>query len=55
MVQEAGICVKLLPVPISIRGGWHPDAHRALCSMATAIAPRGMSTCSSAKSKSILF
>ena len=34
-------------------GGWHPDAHRALCSVATAIAARGISTFSSAKS--ILF
>ena len=39
--------------PISTLGGWHPDAHRALCSVATAIAAREMSTFSSAKS--ILF
>ena len=53
MVQEAGRSMQLLPVPISTLGGWHPDAHRALCSVATAIAARGMSTFSSAKS--ILF
>ena len=53
MVHEAGRSVQLLPVPISTLGGWHPDAHRALCSVAIAIAARGMSTFSSAKG--ILF
>ena len=53
MVHEAGKSVQLFPVPISTRGGWHPDARRALCSVATAIAARGMSTFCSAKS--ILF
>ena len=43
MVHEAGRSVQLLPVLISTLGGWHPDAHRALCSVATAIAARGMS------------
>ena len=27
MVHEAGRSVQRLPVPISILGGWHPDAH----------------------------
>ena len=53
MVHEAGRSVQLSPVPISTLGGWHPDAYRALCSVATTIAARGMSTFSSAKS--ILF
>ena len=53
MVHEAGRSVQLLPVPIFTLGGWHPDAHRALCSVATTIAAHGMSTFSSAKS--ILF
>ena len=53
LVHEAGKIVQLLPVPISTLVGWHPDAHRALCSVETAIAARGMSTFSSAKS--ILF
>ena len=53
IVQEAGRSVQLFPVPLSTLGGWHPDAHRALCSVATIIAARGMSTFSSAKS--ILF
>ena len=50
MVHEAGRSVQLLPVPISTLGEWYPDARRALCSVATAIAARGMSTFSSAKS-----
>ena len=49
MVHEAGRSAQLLPVPISTLGGWHPDAHRALCSVATTLAVRGMSTFSSAK------
>ena len=53
MVHEAERDVQLLPVPISTLGGWHPDAHRALCSVATVIAARGMSNFSSVKS--ILF
>ena len=53
MVHEAGRSEQLIPVPISPFGGWHPDAHRALCSVATAIAARRMSTFSAAKS--ILF
>ena len=53
MVHEAGRSVQLLPVPISALGGWHPDAHRALCSVTRAIAARGMSTFNSAKG--ILF
>ena len=48
MVHEAGRSVHLLPVPISTLGGWHPHAHRALCSVATTNAARGMSTFSSA-------
>ena len=53
MVHQAGRSVQLLPAPISKLGGWHPDAHRALCSVATTIAARGMSTLSCAKG--ILF
>ena len=34
-------------------GGWHPDAHEALCSVANAIAARGLSTFS--RARSILF
>ena len=48
--QEAGGRVQLLPVPISTLCGWHPDAHRALCFVATTIAARGMPTFISAKS-----
>ena len=52
-LQEAGTGFNLLPVPLSTLGGWHPDAHKALCSVASTIAARGLSTFSSARS--ILF
>ena len=53
MLQAAGTRFKLLPVPLSTLGGWHPDAHKALCSVATTIAERGLSTFS--RARSILF
>ena len=53
MLQAAGTRFNLLPVPLSTLGGWHPDAHRALCSVATTSAARGLSTFS--RAKSILF
>ena len=53
MVHEAGRSAQLLHVPISIHVGRHPDAHRALCPVATAIAARGM--CTSSSANSILF
>ena len=53
MAQEVERSVQLLPVSLSTLGGWHPDAHRALCSLAFAIAARGIPIFGSAKS--ILF
>ena len=53
MMQAGGANMHLLPVPLSTLGGWHPDSHRTLCSVATTIAARGFSSFSSAKS--ILF
>ena len=53
MLQAAGTRFNLLPVPLSALGGWYPDAHRALCSVATTISARGLSTFS--PSRSILF
>ena len=44
MLLAAGTGFNLLPVPLSTLGGWHPDAHSALCSVATTIAARGLST-----------
>ena len=56
-------CCMLLELPeqgsssflylLSTLGGWHPDANRALCSVATAIAARGLPTFS--RARSILF
>ena len=53
MLQAAGTRFNLLPVPLSTIGGWHPDAHRALCSVANTIAARGLSTFS--RARGILF
>ena len=53
MLQAAGIWFNLLPVPLSTLAGWHPDAHKALCSVASTIAARGLFTFS--RARSILF
>ena len=53
MPQAAGTGFNLPPVPLSTLGGWHPDARKALCSVATTIAARGLSTFS--RARSILF
>ena len=47
--QAAGIRFNLLPIPLSTLGGWHPDGHKALCSLANIIAARGLSTFSRAR------
>ena len=53
MLQAAGTGFNPPPVPLSTLGGLHPDAHRALCSVATSIAERGRSTFS--RTRSTLF
>ena len=53
MLQAAGTRFNLLPAPLSTLGGWHPDAHKGLCSVASTIAARGLFTFS--RARSILF
>ena len=53
MLQAAGTWFNLLPVPLSTLGGWHPDAHKALCFVASTTAARGLTTLS--RTRSILF
>ena len=53
MLQAPRTGSNLLPVPLSTLGGWHPDVHRALCSVASTIAARGLSTLS--RATGILF
>ena len=53
MLQAAGTQFNLLPVPLSTLGGWHPDTHKALCSVASTIPARGLSTFS--RARGILF
>ena len=53
MLQATGTGLNLPPVPLSTLGGWHPDVHKALCSVASTIAARGLSSFS--RARSILF
>ena len=53
MQQAAGTRFNLLPVPLSTLGGWYPDAHKALCSVASTTAAGGLSAFS--RARSILF
>ena len=40
VLHEPATAVKLLPLPLSTLGGWHPDSHRAMRSIADDIASR---------------
>ena len=42
--------VKLFPMPLSSLGGWHPDSHRAMGSIADDIASRALSSIDYARS-----
>ena len=42
LLTHSGPSHELIPVPICTFGGWHPDAHRAVMSVATVIATRAM-------------
>ena len=53
MLQAAGTGFNLLSVPLSTLAGWHPNAQKALCSVASTIAARGLSTFP--RARSILF
>ena len=38
ILHESATAVKLFPMPLSTRGGWHPDSYRATRSIAVNIA-----------------
>ena len=40
VLHESATAVMLFPLPLSTRGGWHPDSHRAMRSIAVKIASR---------------
>ena len=40
VLHESATAVKLLPMPLPTLGGWHPDSHRAMRSIAVNIASR---------------
>lgn len=42
ILQEARSGLKLLPVPMSTPGGWHPDEHRSVLVHVDAIVSRSM-------------
>ena len=53
VLETDGTTVHLIPVPISILGGWHPDSYGAIGSVVSAIASRALSSLYAARS--ILF
>ena len=38
LVQDTGTGTRFISIPISTIGGWHPDAHVFMCSLADAVA-----------------
>ena len=42
LLHKSAISVKLFPMPLSGLGGWHPDLHRAMGSIAASIASRAL-------------
>ena len=44
VLHASAIAVKLFPMQISTFGGWHPDAHRAMGTIAVNIASRPLSS-----------
>ena len=44
VLHASTTAAKLFPMPISILGGWHPDAHRAMGTIAGNIASRTLSS-----------
>ena len=41
--HESATSVKLIPMPLSSREGWHPDSHRAMGYIEVSIASRALS------------
>ena len=50
MMQAGGTNIHLVQPPLSTVGGWHTGSNRTLCSVATTIAAKGISSLRSAKS-----
>ena len=44
VLHESATPVKLFPMPLSTLGGWHPDSHRAMRSIAVIIASRTLNS-----------
>ena len=44
VLHGSATAVKLLPLPLSTLGGWHPDSHRAMRSIAVNITSRTLNS-----------
>ena len=44
VLQESATAEKMFPMPLSTLGGWHPDSHRAMRSIALNIASRTLNS-----------
>ena len=44
VLDESATAVKLIPMPLSTLGGWHPDSHRAMRSIAVNTASRTLNS-----------
>ena len=44
VLNESAAAVRLFPLHLSILGGWHPDSHRAMRSIAVNIASRTLNS-----------
>ena len=44
VLHESATAVKLLPMPLSTLGGWHPDSDRAMRSIAVKIVSRTLNS-----------
>ena len=44
VLRESATAVKLFPMPLSTVGGWHPDSHQTMRSIAVNIASRSLNS-----------
>ena len=44
VLHQSAMAVELLPMPLSTLGGWHPDSHRAMRSIAVNMASRTLNS-----------
>ena len=42
LVQDTGPRTRLVPIPMSTLGGWHPETHAFMCSLADSVTSRAI-------------